>query len=296
MDQIIHDFTGIHPSLQMKLFYSLLTLFIIGLLGQLVKKIAYRIFDEVSTKYQWLKIMQYLQFTIVLVIFVKIWFGAFDSLGTYLGLVSAGFAIALKDLITNLAGWFFIVIRKPFTVGDRLEIGEVKGDVIDIRIFQFSVLEVGNWVDADQSTGRIIHVPNSYVFTKPQANYTAEFEYIWIEIPVLVTFDSNWKKAKKILTDIVNEEKYIFSKHIDLQIKEAAKKYMINNKNLTPIVYTSVKDNGVMLSIRLLSKVRENRKNINDIWETILSEFEKNNDINLAYPSLQIYQNQKNED
>ena len=78
------------------------------------------------------------------------------------------------------------------------------GDVIDIRLFQFSINEIGNWVDADQSTGRIIHIPNGIVFTEPQANYTAGFQYIWNEIPVLVTFESDWKKAKQILTDIVN--------------------------------------------------------------------------------------------
>ena len=89
------------------------------------------------------------------------------------------------------------MIRKPLKVGDRVQIGDVTGDVIDIRIFQFSVIEIGNWVDADQSTGRIIHIPNGTIFIKWQANYTAGFEYIWNEIPVLVTFESDWKTAKQ---------------------------------------------------------------------------------------------------
>ena len=76
------------------------------------------------------------------------------SLTTFLGLASAGVAIAMHDTIANLAGWFFIISRKPFKVGDRIEIGEIAGDVIDIRIFQFSLVEIGNWVDAEQSTGR----------------------------------------------------------------------------------------------------------------------------------------------
>ena len=103
-----------------------------------------------------------------------------------------------------MVGWCFILIRQPFKVGDRIQIGKVAGDVIDIRFFNFQLNEIGNWVDADQSTGRIIHIPNGIVFTEPQANYTAGFQYIWNEIPVLVTFESDWKKAKQLLTDIVN--------------------------------------------------------------------------------------------
>ncbi|NIP82375.1 MAG: mechanosensitive ion channel, partial [Gemmatimonadetes bacterium] len=90
-------------------------------------------------------------------------------------------------------------------VGDRIQIGAHAGDVIDQRIFQFIVLEIGNWVDADQSTGRIIHIPNGLVFREPLANYTRGMQYIWNEIRVLVTFESNWKRAKQILDEIVQE-------------------------------------------------------------------------------------------
>ena len=102
--------------------------------------------------------------------------------------------------MTNLAGWVFIAIRKPFAVGDRIEIGDHTGDVIDMRLFQFTLVETGNWVDADQSTGRIIHIPNGWVFRQSTANYTAGFNFIWNEIPVTVTFESNWEKARDILS------------------------------------------------------------------------------------------------
>lgn len=92
------------------------------------------------------------------------WFKGIQSLATFLGLVSAGLAIALKDLVTGLAGWIFIIWRKPFGVGDLIQIGNNSGDVIDIRPFKFIIMETGNWVDADQSTGRITHIPNSSVY------------------------------------------------------------------------------------------------------------------------------------
>ena len=86
-----------------------------------------------------------------------------------------------------------------------IELGPNKGDVIDIRPFKFTILEIGNWVNADQSTGRVIHIPNHAVFTESLANYTSDFEFIWNEVQVLLTFESDWKTAKKMLVEIINE-------------------------------------------------------------------------------------------
>ncbi|HVR32328.1 MAG TPA: mechanosensitive ion channel domain-containing protein, partial [Acidimicrobiia bacterium] len=123
----------------------------------------------------------------------RIWFGGTGGVTTYLGILSAGIAIALANVLENLAGWMFIVTRRPFRVGDRIEIEGRAGDVVDIRAFRFSMLEIGNWVDADQSTGRLVHVPNGKVFSEQVSNYTEGFPYIWDEIGVTVTFESDWK-------------------------------------------------------------------------------------------------------
>jgi small-conductance mechanosensitive channel len=190
-----------------------------------------------------------------------------------------------------MVSWAFILIRQPFKVGDRIQIGKVAGDVIDIRLFQFSIMEIGNWVDAEQSTGRIIHIPNGIIFTEPQANYTAEFQYIWNEIPVLVTFESDWKKAKHILADIVNHHGILLSTEAEKQIKEAAKRFLIFYNKLTPIVYTSVKDSGVMLTLRYMCNPRERRSIEEKIWEDILNKFAECNDIDFAYPTQRFYNN-----
>jgi small-conductance mechanosensitive channel len=107
-----------------------------------------------------------------------IWIDAFNDLGTFLGLLSAGVAIALADVLKNMAGWMYIPSRRPFRVGDRIEIEGTRGDVVDIRLFCFSLMEIGNWVDAEQSTGRLVHVPNGSVFINQVANYTEGFQYI----------------------------------------------------------------------------------------------------------------------
>ncbi|MDH4069916.1 MAG: mechanosensitive ion channel family protein [Ignavibacteria bacterium] len=233
-------------------------------------------------------------YTLLLIVLIgPIWLQGIASLTTFLGLASAGIAIALHDTIANIAGWVFIVSRKPFKVGDRIQIGDTAGDVIDIRIFQFSLVEIGNWVDADQSTGRIVHVPNSKVLRDPLANYHIGFEYIWHEIPVLVTFESNWRKAKEILETISHENVKQFSEGAQEQMRRAAEKYFIFYGALTPIVYTTVKDSGVLLTIRYLVNPRERRGSEQKIWEATLEMFAKAGDIELAYPTTRFFQTNK---
>lgn len=292
ISELIQNLLGFHPETQEKLLTSLLVIIGWFILDKLLKKLIFDKLDDYTLRYQWQKITKYLTVILLIILLTKIWFGAFESLGTYLGLVSAGLAIAFKDLLVNLAGWFFIIIRKPLSVGDRIQIGEITGDVIDIRIFQFSVIEIGNWVDADQSTGRIIHIPNGMVFSKWQANYTAGFEFIWNEIPVLLTFESNWQKAKKILNNAVNKHAMHLSKDAELQIKQAARKFLIFYSKLTPIVYTSVKDSGVLLTMRFLCHVRKRRSTEELIWEEVLEQFAKYDDIDFAYPTTRFYNNE----
>jgi small-conductance mechanosensitive channel len=229
-------------------------------------------------------------FALIVITFV-IWFGNLTGWAAYLGILSAGLAIALQDTITNIAGWIFITVRKPFTVGDRVQIGEHRGDVIDVRLFQFTLVEVGNWVDADQSTGRIIHIPNGWVFKKSTANYTRGFNFIWNELAITLTFESNWEKGKKILSEIAAKHSILKTQEVQNQVRNAAKKYLIFFEHLTPIVWTSVADNGVTLTIRYVCDPRKRRSSEGAIWEEVLRAFGANDDIDFAYPTTRFYDN-----
>ena len=274
------------------LIISLLIIAVLWLIRRIFIKYIVQKFDTVNIRYKWQKSSYYIVVLIGLIIIVPLWFGALSSLGTFLGIITAGVAIALKDLLVNFVGWFFILIRKPFMVGDRIQIGDLKGDVIDLRLFQFSVMEVGAWVNAEQSTGRIVHIPNGIVFVQPQANYTIGFKYIWDEIPILVTFESDWQKAKKVLQQVLERNALHMSDDAENQIKEAAKTYMIYYNKLTPIVYTSIKDSGVELTMRFLCNPRSRRNTEEKIFEDVLLEFAKCSDIDFAYPTQRFYNNQ----
>lgn len=281
--------TGLtHESLN-KVILSLLILLFLWLIRLLILRIVWRQTKNVKTRYQWKRTLSFIIPFVGLILVGSVWVQAFRQFGAFLGLFSAGLAIAFKDPLTNLAGWFFIVFRNPFVVGDRIQIGEQAGDVIDIRLFQFTILEIGNWVDADQSTGRIIHIPNGKVFVEAQFNYSSGFEFIWNEIPVNITFESNWEKAKSILEQIIGEHTVDISKQAEKEIFEASKNYMIYYKHLTPIVYTKVKENGVRLTIRYLCNPRKRRGSENEIWQNILLQFKNHSDIQFAYPTTRFY-------
>ena len=270
---------------------SLIAILVLWALRRIVLWIMRRRVDDIRARYRWQKLTAYTVVPVGILIVGRIWFEGFSSIATFLGLVSAGIAIALKDLLVNLAGWAFILWRRPFEVGDRIQVGDHAGDVIDVRIFQFTLLEIGNWVGADQSTGRVIHVPNGKVLTDFLANYSKGFKYLWNELPILITFESNWQKAKEILQETALRHAAHLTDDASAKVKESSSRFMIFYSKLTPTVYTSVADCGVLLSMRYLCEPRRRRSTEQEIWEDVLRAFGDNEDIDFAYPTTRFYDN-----
>lgn len=271
-----------------KTLWSILVILIIILVSRLLKNVFYKVIKDRKKYYGIKRTINYITGGFIVIYLIFIWLDSGKSLTTYIGLLSAGIAISLKEIFTNIAGWMFIEVRKPFDVGHRIMIGNQKGDVIDKRLFQFTIMELSSLEDGEQSTGRIIDIPNSYVLVHPTVNYSKGFEYIWNEIKVIVTFDSNWKKTKELILDIVCKETDLITKIVSDQISDASRKYMIHYNKLTPIVYTDVKDSGIQLSVRYLCEPKQRRITVNKIWEDILEMISENKDIELAYPTKRV--------
>jgi small-conductance mechanosensitive channel len=276
---------GLGPALQQRLLGTVIIVAGLWLLQSLALAVLYRRASDPRIRYQWRKTITYLALLVGLVAIGHIWIERIEALATFLGLLTAGIAIALKDIIANLAGWAFIVWSRPFDVGDRVQVGAHSGDVIDLHLFQFTLNEIGNWVDADQSTGRIINVPNGKVLSEPIANYDKGFRYIWSEIPVTITSDSNWKKAKQILEGIAVRHAEQLNDQIEKELLEASRRYLIAYTKLTPIVYVRVGDHGIRLTLRYLIRSRFRRGSESAIWQDVLDEFGREPDLRLAYPT-----------
>ncbi len=291
MGDWLRQYLSIPADLESKLLGTLITVAAIWLARRLSLALVYRRSRDPWTRYRWRKSLTYLAFFLNVVLLGRIWIESPGTVATFLGLVSAGLAIALRDPIVNLAGWIYLVWRRPFEVGDRVQVGTNAGDVIDLHVFNFTLNEIGNWVDADQSTGRIIHIPNGRVFTESVANYDRGFRYIWNEIPVVVTFESNWKLAKAILERIAVKHAEHMTEQAEKDLLEASRQYFISYTRLTPIVYTSVVDIGVRLTMRYLIQPRHRRGSEQAIWQDVLDEFAACPDIDFAYHTVRSFRN-----
>jgi small-conductance mechanosensitive channel len=280
---------GMMPETQIKVVNSLLVVLFFLLVRSAVMRVMLRNVTDNRQRYSWSRGVTSAIGFLILIFLGVIWFAGLERIATFAGILGAGLAVALHDTISNIAGFLFIMLRRPFEVGDRIEIEGVAGDVIDIRVFQFSLLEIGNWVDADQSTGRILQVPNGKVLRAVTASFNKGFDYIWHEIPVLITFESDWKKAKGILEKIVDDDSFVVAEEVERQVRRAASRYLIYSGKVTPIVYTTVRDSGVLLTVRYMTKPKTRRGTEQQLWEQILEQFAENDDIELAYPTTRYY-------
>lgn len=280
---------GLHD----KIFDSVLALLFFFLLRFILIRLFLRFPHEKHREYLWRKGATYSSSAVLLLLLAVVWLRGFNSLTTYFGLLSAGLAVALKDPLSNLAGWLFIIAKKPFQAGDRIQIGQYAGDVIDIDVFQFTLMESGtSGVYKDMRTGRLVKISNSAVFMEPQVNFTKGwFEFIWNTIEIPITFESNWKKARSILEEVVAAEAEERDKKAQDCIREASEKYMVLDMDLKPRVYTGVNENGVTLTAVYLCDPLHRRTSSGNVWEQILERFSTEDDITFAYPTQRSFSN-----
>lgn len=268
--------------------FTVIILIFVWLLRRTVQRAAQNLIEDRDLQYRWHKVISYVTWIIAFLFISYIWVDGLRQVGTFLGLLTAGLAIALKDIIIDFVGWFVILTKSPFKVGDRIQVGENSGDVIDISILHFTLLEVGKWTEGGQSTGRLILIPNAKVLTEHVSNYTAEFPYLWTEIPVTISFESDWRKAKQMFLSIVQEETEEISEQVQDFLKRNPGKTLISYDVVTATVYTSVLDHGICLTLRFLTEPRKRREAHETLWEAVLGVIDGESDIDLAYPTRRV--------
>lgn len=262
----------------------------LGLLRAVILAIVKRRISDTGVWYRTRKALSYTITLIGIVVIASLWLES-SGFATYIGFLTAGLAIALSDVLKNLAGWLFIVTRRPFRLGERVEIAGHKGDVVDIRAFRFTLFEIETTrVQAEQPTGRLLHVPNGLVFTEPVANYTEGFHYIWLEVPVLITFESDWEAAEELILGIIGGLSPDRSEMMAAaELRATADVYRIGITTLDPVVYVSVRDSGVQLTARLVVEANRTRVIEEEIWKQFLRAIRGRPDIELAYPTIRTH-------
>ena len=251
----------------------------------IIKKVGVKILKKIKdSKKEYLYIQKYkLLINITkLIVFLLLWGKYLESFITLISLISAGFTIALRDLIFNFFSGIYIKIKKPFEIEDRIEINNYKGDVININTLSFEVLEVNNQNFTGQSTGVITHLPNSLIFNYPLRNYNKAFKYIWNEMTFRVPLKCNLSKTKGVIYKIVNSNEVIknIPPKMKNQINNSTSEYRIYYNQYEPIIYTQIVENHIELTVRYLIHPKKARY-INSVISNKVLEAYKNGEIEL---------------
>ena len=268
---------GIESNYILLFLYTIFTIIIIKLITKILIKIYDKFSDNERKIYIFNKKTKIVGTVTTFILLLLIWETHLQNFIYLISFISAGIALSLKDIILNFFSGIYIRLKKPFDVEDRVVVNEIEGDVVNINTMNFEVLEISNREDGEQSTGVIINIPNSVVFTTPIKNYTKVFKYIWNEITVKIPLDSNVKKVKSELYRIVNTNEVIqqIPNKMENQINNAITDYRIFYNKLKPIIYTKVVDDHIELSVRYLVHPKKARNVESDIWNKILASKEK---------------------
>jgi small-conductance mechanosensitive channel len=220
--------------------------------------------------------------------FIAVWFKETTSLIVAYGILSAGIAIALQDVLKNVAGGLIIFISGTFKAGDRIQVETEVGDVLDIKVFSTTIMEIREWVDGDQYTGRIIQLPNSFILSKTVKNYTRDFSFIWDEIHLMFTYDSDWKKARDITLGIAREITNQYKESAKNELNNLGDKYLITSYDVEEQIYTNITDNWIDMRLRYVVDPRRRRSIKHSLNENILEAFSREKDVKIASASYDI--------
>lgn len=273
--EYIHNITGITVENARLSIITVLIILAIIIIKWIIKNIYYRVPAADRTKFTQNRKIQIVLNIVIVIFLVLIWSDKLGNMFTLISFVSAGFAIAIRDIILNFFAGIYIRMSKPFSIEDRIEVNDIKGDVINKSALGFEVLEVGDRVNGEQSTGRIVHIPNSFVFTYPLKNYVKAFKYIWNEIKIDVEIDSDLEETKNIIYKILenNEVLKTIPKKMEDAIDEVTLEYRIYFNNLEPIIYTKIEGNHISLDVRYLVHPKKARNVEDEIYKQILEEY-----------------------
>ncbi len=273
----------------MRAFWSVALIAVVYFLGKIVGEylLMTRV-NEVKTRYTLRKSLSLLVLAVSLLIVVTIWIPDPTALLVAYGLLGAGVAVALQDVFKNLAGSIALVAGGIYEVGDRIEVDGVHGDVIDIGLSYTRVLEIKEWVTGDQATGRIVTIPNGRVLGSDINNYTTDNTFLWDEIAIPITYDSNRERAEMLIHDIVEEETADLTDRAAGEIADIQKRYYMTERDTSARVFVEATDNWTMLYVRYIADVRERREYHARISRRIIDALQDADDIEIASETVTV--------
>ena len=221
-------------------------------------------------------------------VILLIWLGAGSNLTVAMGILGAGIAFASQEVIGSFAGYVNIVTGNLFRIGDRVRIGHVTGDVLDVSILRTTVMEIGEWVQADQYTGRLVTVANRVVFSDPVFNYTQHWPYLWDEITIPITYNSDWRRAGDLLLEHGREYTAHLQAQAEAQLRSLRDAYPVHEATVEPTLYLVMTDNWIEMTLRYVVEAQARRQVKAQLHRELLQHFESEAEITVASATFEI--------
>jgi small-conductance mechanosensitive channel len=232
-------------------------------------------------------VMRNTVFGLACTIAVFIWLG-FSNFAVFIGILGAGIAFASQEVIGSFAGYLNIITGSLYHIGDRVRIGDVVGDVMDVTLLRTTLMEIGEWVKADQYTGRIVSLANRTVFASPVFNYTQHFHFLWDEITIPITYDSNWQLAGEWMVEHGREYSSLLLAEAEAELRQMQEHYPLEETVVEPTLYVMMTDNWIEMTLRYVVEARKRRPVQAKLHRELLQHFEAEESITVASATFEI--------
>ena len=233
--------------------------------------------EDNSMRYRAKKVTRLAGITLIILLAIISFTGKVQYFTVAIGLLSAGLAFALQEVILSLAGWIAIFSSNIYKPGDRIEINKVKGDVIDIGFTKTTLMEIGEWVNSDNYSGRIVQVSNAFVFKGPVHNYSTDFPFVWDEINLPVRYGSDIPLAHQLILDLAKATLSDYANFAKAHWKQMVKKYLIENAHVEPTLTIKLTDNWVEFNLRYVVDYKKRRITKNQLYKDIQGAIDSTN-------------------
>lgn len=272
-----------------KLASASIALLVVFALGRLSLRSVERYVKNSEARYRARKVVSFVRYAVAAIVLAIIFSERLAGLTVVFGVAGAGIAFALQEVIASIAGWVAISSGGFYSTGDRVQVGGIKGDIIDIGVLRTTVMEVGQWVNGDLYNGRIVRIANSFVFKEPVFNYSADFPFLWDEITLPVRYGSDWKVAKAMLVAVGQEVCADFAQRSKDAWSAAVVKYRLEDAPVEPVVTMIANDNWLEFTLRYVVDYRKRRTVKDQLFTRILEEIDKSEDrIRLASATFEL--------
>jgi len=262
---------------------------VIFLMVKLVKKTTLRLFKDNNSKYHFKKIINFLGYLLFVLGLLIIFNDRLSGLGTALGVAGAGIAFALQEVIVSIAGYIAIFTSNFYRLGDRVQLGGIKGDVVDIGLLRTTLMEVGDWIDGDLYNGKMVRVANSFVFKEPVYNYSGDFPFLWDEITVPIKTISDYAYAKTLFYNILIEQVGAFSDSSQKAWDKMIGIYKIENARVQPMVSMVFDENWITFNLRYVVDYKSRRATKTILFDKILTAIKNSGErIKVASTAIEV--------